>query len=102
MDLLKKICNLKGSVVFPPYRWTDGVKVFYVSRNIQRGWEGYKGVMNTTYYVGHIETGHHVICSMPEETENHFAFPNFTIPVLGGLPQDFDFLAFPKNKFQCL
>ena len=36
MDLLKKSCNLKGSLVFPPYRWSDGVKEVSGSSNIQR------------------------------------------------------------------
>ena len=29
-DILNKICNLKGSLVSPPYRWPDGVKIFFL------------------------------------------------------------------------
>ena len=36
-DPLKKSCNIKGSLVFPPYRWTDREKSFSGSSNIQRG-----------------------------------------------------------------
>ena len=61
MDLLKKSCNLKGSLVFPPYCWPYGVKAFPVSMNIQRVWKDYQGLFHNIYYGGHIETYHHFI-----------------------------------------
>ena len=79
-DLLKKSCNLRGSLVFYPYHWPDGLKEFSVSRNIQRGCKDYQGLIHHTYHGGNIQTDHHVICLMPENAENHFALPNFTTP----------------------
>ena len=89
-DLLNKICNLKISLVFCLYRWPDGVKEFSGSSNIHRGWKDYQGVIHNTYHGGHIETDHHIICSMIEDMEKRFEFPNSTTPVPGTLMEVLD------------
>ena len=102
MDLLKNSCNLKGSLVFPPYCWPDGVKVFYESRNIQIGWKYYQGVIHNTYHGGNIETYHVVICSMLEDVTKHFAFHNFTTPGKGTLKEVIDNDTTPRDKISLI
>ena len=63
-DMLSNRCNLKGSLVFFQYHWIYGIKKFFEIRNTQRVWKDYQGVTHNTYNGGHIETNHHVICSM--------------------------------------
>ena len=98
LELLKSICNLKGSLVFCPYRWPDGVKLFSGSSNIQRSWKVYKGVINNTYHGGNIENDYHVICSILEDTKKHFEFPNFTTPAPRTLREVLDNDATPRDK----
>ena len=88
-DLLENRFNLKGALVFYTYRWTNVLKAFS-SGSAHKGWKDYQGVIHNTYYGGHIETGHHVICSMPEDVENHSVFPNLTTPVPGTLGEVLD------------
>ena len=45
--------NLKGSFLFYPYRFPDGLGAFSTV-NIQRGWKYYQGVFHNTYHVGNI------------------------------------------------
>ena len=82
---MKKSCNLRGALVFFPYRWPDGLNEFSGSSNIKIGWKGYQGVINNTYHGVNIETDHHVIRSMLEDLAKHFVFPNFTAPMPGTL-----------------
>ena len=84
-DLLENRCNLKGSLVFYPYRWPDELTEFSGSRKIQIDWKDYQGVIHNTYYGRNIETDHYVICSMPEYVAKNLAFPNFTTPMPGTL-----------------
>ena len=88
--LFKKICNLKGSLVFYPYRCPDGMKEFSGSSNIHRVWKDYQGVISNTYHGGNIETDHNIIGLIPEDAEKHFAFPNFTTPVPGMMREVLD------------
>ena len=97
-DLLKKRCNLRGSLVFCPYHWPDGLIDFSVSSNIQRVWKDYQGLIHNTYNGGNIETDHHVICSMPEDMTNHFSFPNFTTAMPGMLREVIDNGIAPREK----
>ena len=60
-DLSKKICNIKGSLVFCPYRWPDGANFFSRSSNIQRGLKDYQQIVCNTYHGRNIETDHHVV-----------------------------------------
>ena len=71
--------------MFCPYPWPYGVKDFYGSRNIQIGWKYYQGVIHNTYYGGHIETDHHIICLILEYVIKHFTLHNFDTPVPGML-----------------
>ena len=97
-DLRKKKCNLRGSLLFPPYLWPDGLKEFSGSSHIHRGWKDYQGVIRNTYYGRNIETDHHVICSIPEDMANHFALPNFTTPIPGTLMEVLDNDIAPRDK----
>ena len=98
MELLKKSCNPKGSLVFCPYHWKYGVKAFSGSSNIQRGWKDYQGVIHNTYFGGHIETDHYFMCLIPEDVENKFALPNVTTPVTGTLMEVLENGNTPRDK----
>ena len=67
--------------MFFPNRCIDGVKEVPVISSIQIGWKDYQGVIHNTYHCGNIEIDHHVICSMPEDVEKHFATPNLNTPM---------------------
>ena len=84
--------------MFCPYRWTDGVKSFPESSNIQIGWKYYQVVIHNSYYGGHIETGHHVICFMTEDVEKHFLFSNFSTPVPEMMSKILDNDTTPRDK----
>ena len=55
-------------------------------------------VIHNTYHGGQIETDHHVICSMPEYVEKHFAFPNFTTSMSGTLMEFLDNYITQRDK----
>ena len=77
---LKKICNIKGSLILCTYRWPDGLEEFS-SGGAHKLWKYYLGVTRNTYHAGNIETDYRVIFLMSEDVENHLEFPNFTTPV---------------------
>ena len=52
---LKYICNLKGELVFCPYRWPNGMKEFS-SGSAHKWWKDYQGLIHNTYHGGNIET----------------------------------------------
>ena len=60
------------------------------SRITHKEWKYYQGIIHNTYHGGNIETYHHVLCSIPEDMENHFVLPNFTTPVPGTLRKVLD------------
>ena len=80
----KNICNLKGTLVFCPYRSINGIKSFS-SGMAHKGWKDYQVLIHDTYYGGHIETDHRVICLIPEDVVKQFVFPNFITLGLGTL-----------------
>ena len=80
----KNRCNLKGALIFCPYIWPNGLKYFF-SGSAHKQWKDYQGIIHNTYNGGNIETDQHVICLIPEDVENLFAFPNLTTPVIGTL-----------------
>ena len=84
-DMIKKSCNLKGSLLFPPYHCTDAVKEFYGCSNIQRGREYYQEVIHNKYHCVNIETYHQVICLIPEGIARHFVSPKCTASGIGTL-----------------
>ena len=53
---LRKICNIKGSLLFCPYRCPDVMKELSGNCNIQRCWKEHQGVIHNTYHDGNIET----------------------------------------------
>ena len=55
--------------------------------------------MHNIYHGVHIETDHHVICSMTEDAAKQFAFPNFTTPVPGTLRKVLDNNTTTRDKF---
>ena len=67
-----------------PYHWTNKLKSFS-SGSSHKEWKYYQVIIHNTYQGGNVETGHHVICPMPEEATKHFTFPNYTTPVPGTL-----------------
>ena len=81
-DLLKKICNLKGALMFCPYQCPNGHKLFS-SGSKQKEWKYYQGIIHNPHHGRSIETDHHVICSIPEDMARQFKFYNFITPVPG-------------------
>ena len=65
-DLAGKRCYLKGYLLFPPYLCPDGLGELS-TRNIQRLWKYYQGVLQNTYHDGHIETNQFLICSITKD-----------------------------------
>ena len=96
-DLLKNMYNLKGALVFCPYRWPNGQN-FFSSGITHKEWKDYQGIVHNTYHGENIETDHHVICLMPEDSEKHFVLPNFIIPVPGTLRGVLDNNATTRDK----
>ena len=86
---MKKLCNLKGLLVFCSYHFPNAPKEFS-GGSVHKGWKDYQGVIHNTYHGRHIETDHNVICSITEDVENHFSLPNFTTPVRGMLMEVLD------------
>ena len=84
-DILKKIGNLNGSLIYCTYHWPDGVKELSGNSNIQKVWEEYKWVIHNTYHGGYIETNYQVIQSMSEDVANKFVLFKFTVPESGTL-----------------
>ena len=74
------------------------MKEFSGIRNIQTVCKDYQGVIHNTYHGGHIETYHHVICSILEDVAKQSVTPNFTTPIPGILREVLDNEMAPRDK----
>ena len=84
--------------MFCPYHWTDGMKYFSGSSNIQRDRKDYQGVIKNKYHGGNIETSHQVTLSMSEDDAKHFLLPKFTASGPGTLREVIDNVTTPRDK----